>query len=226
MVFRIFDLPGEIRRQIYCQLLVNQANDEMPRGRICPGKGPQQTVEPAMLRVCKRMHDEAAPVLYGQNEFCIYVDFYRFERFLFMIGKDNAAMIKKIWFRSFGLLPELHTALLETVDPSRGPLKALEKVTIVHSCYQASHQRAKRHQLSLEVQSEVLEARSMMVNMPTLMVLDEDDDKDGVEVDPNDDLKVQTTIRFGLSRNVQHQPKVCDVYRRCYYLETGRWMPY
>jgi hypothetical protein len=223
MVFRIFDLPGEIRRQIYCQLLVNQANDEMPRGRIYPGKGPQKTVEPAMLRVCKRMHDEAAPVLYGQNEFCIYVDFYRFERFLFMIGKDNAAMIKKIWFRSFGLLPELHTALLETVDPSRGPLKALEKVTIVHSCYQASHQRAKRHQLSLEVRS--LEARSMMANMPTLMVLDEDDDKDGVEVDPNDDLKVRTTIRFGLSRNVQHQPKVCDAYRRCYYLETGRWMP-
>jgi hypothetical protein len=203
MVFRIFDLPGEIRRQIYCQLLVNQANDEMPRGRICPGKGPQQTVEPAMFRVCKRMHDEAAPVLYGQNEFCIYVDFHRFNRFLSMIGKDNAAMIRKIWFRSFGLLPDLHTALLETIDPNRGPLKALEKVTIAHSCYQASHERAKRHQLSLEVRSEVLEARSVIANMPTLVVLDEDGDEDGVEVDPDDDRKVQITIRFGLSRNVQ-----------------------
>jgi hypothetical protein len=220
MVFRIFDLPGEIRRQIYCQLLVNQANDEMPRGRICPGKGPQQTVEPAMLRVCKRMHDEAAPVLYGQNEFCIYVDFYRFKRFLSIIGKDNAALIRKIWFRSFGLLPDLHTALLETLDPSRGPLKALQKVTIVHSCYQTSHERAKRHQLSLEVRSEILEARSVIANMSTLVVLDED----GVEVDPDDDLKVQITVRLGLSRNAQHQPEVCDVCRR-QYLETGGWMP-
>jgi hypothetical protein len=222
MVFRIFDLPGEIRRQIYCQLLVNQANDEMPRGRICPGKGPQQTVEPAMLHVCKRMHDEATPVLYGQNEFCIYVDFYRFERFLFMIGKDNAAMIRRIWFRSFGLLPNLHTALLETIDPSRGSLKALEKVTIVHSCYQKSHEQAKRHQLSLEVRSEVLEARSVIANMSTLVVLDEDGD--GVEVNPDDDLKAQITIRFGLLKNAQHQPEVCDIYRRR-YLETGRWMP-
>jgi hypothetical protein len=222
MAFRIFHLPGEIRRQIYCQLLVNQANDEMPRGRICPGKGPQQTVEPAMLRVCKRMHNEAAPVLYGQNEFCIYVDFYRFKKFLSMVGKDNAAMIRKIWFRSFGLLPDLHTALLETIDPNRGPLKALETVTIVHSCYRPSHEWAKRHQPSLEVRSEILEARRVIANMSTLVVLDEDED--GVEVDPDDDLKVQITIRFGLSRNVQHRPEVCDVCR-WRYLETGRWMP-
>jgi hypothetical protein len=58
--------------------------------------------------------------------------------------------------------------------------------------------------------------------MSTLVVLDEDED--GVEVDPDDNLKAQITIRFGQSRNVQHQPEVCDVCTRR-YLETGRWMP-
>jgi hypothetical protein len=37
------------------------------------------------------MHNKTVQILYGQNEFCIYVDFSRFKPFLCLIGKNNAA---------------------------------------------------------------------------------------------------------------------------------------
>ena len=170
MAFRFFDLPGEIRREIYCQLLINQGDRGMPVGSICQGKGPQQTVKPAMLRVCKQMHDETAQILYGQNEFYIYVDFYRFELFLFLIGKHNAALIRKICFRSFSELPGLQVELPKAISLSRGPLQCLEKITIVHSRRLLPNGRPERNQVA---------------KRSNLVVLDEG----GLEDGPKQELK-------------------------------------
>jgi hypothetical protein len=125
--------------RLYCRLLMNKADDEMPRGRTFPANGLQQTVQPAMLCVCKQMHEEAASILYEQNEFCVYADFYWFKLFLSLIGRDNAALIRRILVRSFGILPDLDTELLKTIDSSCGPVKVFEKVTIVYSRHHLSH---------------------------------------------------------------------------------------
>ncbi|KAF2655595.1 hypothetical protein K491DRAFT_423467 [Lophiostoma macrostomum CBS 122681] len=57
------DLPGELRNNIYCQLLI--FDDYI---RHMPG---YTTKVPALvlLRVCKQIHDEAAGVFYGGNSF-------------------------------------------------------------------------------------------------------------------------------------------------------------
>jgi hypothetical protein len=207
MALLFFDLPAEIRRQIYCQLLISQADGEMRPGRICQGKGPHQTVQPAMLRVCKQMHNETIPILYGQNEFCIYVDFNRFKRFLCLIGKHNAALIRKIWFRSFGLLPGLHTELLEMIHPRRGFLKVLEKMTIVHSRDLVPFNRIDHHSLSCLVRSDLLQVRHAIVKWSKLTVMDEG----GLQNDPKDDLKMHMIVRFAVSEEVPHHAEVRSV---------------
>ena len=211
MAFRFFDLPGEIRRQIYCQLLINQGDRDMPIGSICQGKGPQQTVEPAVLRVCKQMHDETARILYGQNEFYIYVDFYRFNQFLLLIGKVNAALIRKICLCCLDKLRGLYDELPAAISLSRGPLQCLEKITIVHSRHSPPNHRPERNRL---FQSDVLHVCTQVAEQFNLVVLDEG----GLEDGP----KTQITTRFAVPGELQHQTKVRAFERSLCSRNAGR----
>jgi hypothetical protein len=54
------DLPAEIRIEIYNLLLVERQTVRIP-GRLL-------NLYPPVLRVCKQIHAEAAPILYGRNK--------------------------------------------------------------------------------------------------------------------------------------------------------------
>ncbi|TVY33009.1 hypothetical protein LSUB1_G007574 [Lachnellula subtilissima] len=56
------DLPGEIRNQIYCQLLLVPS---LSTARLL-GDPP---IYPAILSTCRKIHSETHPILYGSNTF-------------------------------------------------------------------------------------------------------------------------------------------------------------
>lgn len=55
------NLPGEIRNQIYRELLVINTPPQYPQ--------PKTTICPLILAVCKQIHQEASAILYGENVF-------------------------------------------------------------------------------------------------------------------------------------------------------------
>ena len=203
MALHFFNLPSEVRRQVYCQLLVSQGDCEIPRGRIYQGRGPHQTVEPALLRVCKQMHDETASILYGQNEFGVYADFYRFKQFLLVAGNDNAALIRKICFCTSHIL-DLQNGISETVDLSRGPLQGLKKLTIVysgHSTNLPSYDPSVRHG---SVELDLPYVQSAIANLSKFVI----DDGGLDDIDPDKEYEIQISIRFAQAGEVKNEAKV------------------
>jgi hypothetical protein len=88
-VLRLLDLPAEIRPSIYQGLLVNNFNGN--EGRLWFSRWPVTYSYGTcwqLLRVCRPIHKEAAPMLYDENEFCTHVEPYRF-------GKDVVAHVQR-----------------------------------------------------------------------------------------------------------------------------------
>lgn len=78
-------LPAEIREQIYRLLLINTRKGN--EGRIWFSKWPlEETCELSaqLLRTCSLVREEAAQILYGENEFCTYLE-------PFIFGKEVVA---------------------------------------------------------------------------------------------------------------------------------------
>ena len=65
--FRFLDLPPELRLEVYKYILIS---------RNCEAPGAEdQVIETSLLRTCKLVYEEAAPVLYGENEFTVEIIF-------------------------------------------------------------------------------------------------------------------------------------------------------
>lgn len=66
--FPFFELPAELRTQIYEELLVSDASFRLGHhGPFCLVK--RKATSPTILRVSRRTYLEAAPTLYGANSF-------------------------------------------------------------------------------------------------------------------------------------------------------------
>ena len=101
--FPLLSLPCELRLQIYENLLVTPE----PVGPFCHCRYWRKQalwgrpLEPQILRVCRRVHDEAADVLYKQNAFRLEEQDHddgcvdSIDRFLTGIG-HNAALIRTV----------------------------------------------------------------------------------------------------------------------------------
>ncbi|OJD14180.1 hypothetical protein AJ78_05444 [Emergomyces pasteurianus Ep9510] len=86
--FPLFLLPYELRLQIYkASLTVNTPID--PRNKR------QVSFSPSLLATCKKIQDEATPVLYGQNEF-IFQNLQRDIGWLDEIGSHNISLLRRI----------------------------------------------------------------------------------------------------------------------------------
>ncbi|KAF2104477.1 hypothetical protein NA57DRAFT_51300 [Rhizodiscina lignyota] len=123
--FRLLDLPFEIREIIFRNLLILDGpiefcplsadpdkSDNLLRANSLR-KGPStceyhRTIQPllSVLRTCKLINDETAPMFYGENEFRFTGkdDWIILNAFLVTIGKCNMACIKRIAVK----LPHLH----------------------------------------------------------------------------------------------------------------------
>ena len=65
--FRFLDLPPELRLEVYQYILIARNRDAL--------EFPRQVIETALLLTCKLIYKEAAPVLYGENEFTVGISF-------------------------------------------------------------------------------------------------------------------------------------------------------
>lgn len=103
-VFRLLDLPAEIRPNIYRGLLVNNFNRN--DGRLWFSIRPvtySYEICGQLLRVCPLIHKEAAPILYDENEFCTHVELYRFgKEVVAHAGAVYVPLIRKPRFLSSG----------------------------------------------------------------------------------------------------------------------------
>ena len=63
--FRFLDLPPELRLEVYKYILISR-NCEAPEAG-------GQVIETSLLRTCRLVYKEAAPVLYGENEFTVSI---------------------------------------------------------------------------------------------------------------------------------------------------------
>lgn len=96
--FAFFDLPAELRTQIYEELLVSDASFRLGHhGPFCLVE--RKPTWPAIMQTCKRAREEAAPVLYGANSFFLgtigFKPIYSFS-FFASIGPKNASLIRKL----------------------------------------------------------------------------------------------------------------------------------
>jgi hypothetical protein len=64
LTFAFMDLPGEIRNEVYARLLVLPYDSHPPMAYSDSDK-----VYPQILAVCRKVHAEALPLLYGSNTF-------------------------------------------------------------------------------------------------------------------------------------------------------------
>lgn len=83
----IFRLPAELRLKVYRLLLLSDQTVRMVKD---PESSPRPNcLFPAILRICRFIHNEAAGVLYGENLFRAH----RIDD-----SNDNAALIKRAKF--------------------------------------------------------------------------------------------------------------------------------
>ena len=114
--FPFLDLPAEIRLQIYPLLLVSQHRVKITRIETIIGKKGEtklhevryshditnDDISPAILKTCRRCHQEGNSVLYGQNIWDFVINNW-FEQFLHLIGPLNAGSIRCCFLRGYAL---------------------------------------------------------------------------------------------------------------------------
>ncbi|PGH04787.1 hypothetical protein GX51_03271 [Blastomyces parvus] len=83
-------LPYELRYQIYSASLAASHP-------IDPHDKQQTSFSPSLLATCKQIHDEATPILYGENEF-ILRNIPRDIQWLNEIGTRNVSILKRVQF--------------------------------------------------------------------------------------------------------------------------------
>ena len=114
--FPFLDLPAEIRLQIYPLLLVSQHRVKITRIETLIGKKVEiklhevkyshditnDDISTAVLKTCRRCHQEGNSVLYGQNIWDFVINNW-FEEFLHLIGPANAGSIRRCFLRGYAL---------------------------------------------------------------------------------------------------------------------------
>lgn len=86
-----FSLPPEVRVQIYKYALTRE-------GKIMAQirEGRSRTITPSLLRICKQVHNEASPILYGENNFIVHYP-KEFLDWVKVIGPENVRRLKRLW---------------------------------------------------------------------------------------------------------------------------------
>ncbi|KAK5006688.1 hypothetical protein LTR39_005595, partial [Cryomyces antarcticus] len=96
-VFPFLKLPGELRNQIYRFALVHHRV-------ISVISKWEELAQPPLTRVCRQIRNESLPVFYGGNRFRLYRDRcpeYVFICWLRMIGNNNCALLRQLFFTEF-----------------------------------------------------------------------------------------------------------------------------
>ena len=136
-IFPLLDLPAEIRQIIYRGLLVNNFNGD--EGRLWFSRW--SVTHPyeicgQLLRVCRLIHKEAAPILYGENEFCTHLEPYRFgKEVVGHVGTAYVSMIRKLRFVSSVFWFCRNTYRVPEMLNDHSALRGLQVVTITKIGY-------------------------------------------------------------------------------------------
>ncbi|KAF1808566.1 hypothetical protein P152DRAFT_452781 [Eremomyces bilateralis CBS 781.70] len=98
----LLDLPEEVRRQIFQELLVSDTSFRLGHHNLF-SLGPHKSIHSSILATCRLLHQEGSPVLYGENSFHLgsigFKPIYT-ASFDHCIGKRNAALIRRISFHA------------------------------------------------------------------------------------------------------------------------------
>lgn len=139
--FDFLGLPTEIRLQVYRWLLVSKVRIKITKNEVSPVKAShvkaasyedQQTppftfhhdlsnndIFPQILSTCRKINDEATPILYGGNIWHFVVNKW-FQHFLHHIGPSNASCIRYCHLRGYALdVPEWSFAIAPCMMMSR-----------------------------------------------------------------------------------------------------------
>lgn len=96
-------LPPELRNRIYNLVLVQNGTISVHLPKPDISRLEKVVKQPALLKVCKTVREEALPVFYGANRFTVNHLFYRevprelevVERWLGAIGPEKRAMLRQ-----------------------------------------------------------------------------------------------------------------------------------
>ncbi|KAF7198520.1 hypothetical protein HII31_00259 [Pseudocercospora fuligena] len=97
-VFRLLDLPPELRNRIY-EYVVVEENILIPS--ICHHRERTYAVQPAITKVNRQIRDESLSVFYGCNKFEVHVhrcDFDFFSEWMNTVGVSNRQRLRNIKF--------------------------------------------------------------------------------------------------------------------------------
>ncbi|KAF2796599.1 hypothetical protein K505DRAFT_373085 [Melanomma pulvis-pyrius CBS 109.77] len=99
--FPFLSLPAELLLYVYAHLCVDAASYVIPRTNGFPRRSHnKKPLHPAILRACRLLHSEAAPILYGTILFKVRA--FRIELYvpelLAEIGRENAELIRRVFW--------------------------------------------------------------------------------------------------------------------------------